>query len=248
MVEKSPARIRAMFDQIAARYDLLNRLLSLGTDLLWRRRAAARLGGARRVLDACCGTGDLALEIARRPGSAVVGIDFSTEMLRLGARKAALPGTAGRVAFQAADTLRLPFKNGAFDACASAFGLRNLKDAELGLAEMARVVRPGGLVLILEFTLPTSPLLRLPYRLYFDHILPLLGRLLAPRRTDAYRYLPDSVAAWPAPSELMRMMERAGLHDVACEILSGGIAALHAGRRPLPLEGGASSIQPARLR
>ena len=231
MVDKTPARVRAMFDQISPRYDLLNRLLSLGADVLWRRRAAARLGGARRVLDVCSGTGDLALEIHRRWGIPVVGTDFSPAMLRIGRRKAARSGATQSVRFQAGDTLRLPFRDGAFDACAAAFGLRNLWDADRGIAEMARVVRPGGRVLILEFTLPVNPILRLAYRLYFDHLLPRLGRLIARPRTDAYRYLPDSVARWSRPEELKERMERGGLRDVSFELLFGGIAAIHSASR-----------------
>jgi demethylmenaquinone methyltransferase/2-methoxy-6-polyprenyl-1,4-benzoquinol methylase len=231
MVDKSPARIRAMFDQISPRYDLLNHLLSLDADVLWRRRAAARLAGARRVLDVCSGTGDLALEIRRRCGARVVGTDFSPAMLRIGARKAARRGIGDAVRFQAADTLRLPFRDGAFDACAVAFGRRNVCDPARGLYEMARVVRPGGRVLVLEFTLPENPLLRGAYRLYFDHLLPLAGRLIARSEIDAYRYLPDSVARWPRPAELKALMERAGLRDVTVETLFGGLAAIHCGNR-----------------
>jgi demethylmenaquinone methyltransferase/2-methoxy-6-polyprenyl-1,4-benzoquinol methylase len=231
MVDKSPARIRAMFDQISPRYDFLNHLLSLGADVLWRRRAAARLAGARRVLDVCSGTGDLALEIRRRCGARVVGTDFSPAMLRIGARKAARKGLGGHVSFQAGDALRLPYRDGAFDACAAAFGLRNVCDPARGLSEMARVVRPGGHVLVLEFTLPGNALLRGAYRLYFDHLLPRVGRIIARSEIDAYRYLPDSVARWPGPADLKAMMERAGLRDVSVEILFGGLAAIHCGNR-----------------
>jgi demethylmenaquinone methyltransferase/2-methoxy-6-polyprenyl-1,4-benzoquinol methylase len=231
MVDKSPARIRAMFDQISPRYDLLNHLLSLDADVLWRRRAAARLDGARRVLDVCSGTGDLAIEIRRRGAVRVVATDFSPAMLRIGAQKAARKHLEDAVRFQAADTLRLPFRDGAFDACAAAFGLRNLCDPARGLMEMTRVTRPGGRVVILEFTRPGNPFLRGAFGLYFNHLLPLVGRLIARSRIDAYRYLPDSVARWPGPEELQAMMERAGLRDVSFEILFGGLAAIHGGNR-----------------
>ncbi len=224
-VDASPPRIRAMFDRISPRYDLLNHLLSLNADVLWRRRAAALCAGARRVLDVCTGTGDLALEVRRRSGARVAGADFSRRMLRIGRRKA-----AGAVGFLAADAARLPFRDGAFDACTAAFGLRNVADPARGIAEMARVVRPGGRVVILEFALPPHPLLRGGYLFYFDRILPCLGRMIS-GSADAYRHLPDSVRGWPPPPELAAMMSRAGLRGVSFELLTGGIAALHSGAR-----------------
>ncbi len=232
VIDKSAARIRSMFDRISPRYDLLNHLLSLNTDVLWRRRAAALCEGARRVLDVCSGTGDLALEIHRRRGAEVVGTDFSQPMLRLARDKSARRRADRRVRFQAADTLRLPFRDASFDACTVAFGIRNVADPARGLAEMTRVVRPGGRVIILEFSLPSNPLLRAPYVFYFDRLLPRIGRLIARDGGEAYRYLPDSVSRWPRPEELKASMEYAGLHQVAYERLSGGIAAVHHGTRP----------------
>ncbi|HXG61012.1 MAG TPA: ubiquinone/menaquinone biosynthesis methyltransferase [Planctomycetota bacterium] len=232
MVDKSPARIRAMFDQISPRYDFLNHLLSLNSDVLWRRRAAERLAGARLVLDVCSGTGDLAFEIHRRSGARVVGTDFSRRMLDLARLKARRRGLERDIRFQQADTLRLPFRDAAFDAVAVAFGLRNVADPARALAEMARVARPGGDVLVLEFSLPPCALLRRAYLLYFSRVLPRVGRWIARSEIDAYRYLPDSVARWPDPEALTAALERAGLRDVSCELLFGGVAALHVGRRP----------------
>ncbi len=231
MVDKTPARIRAMFDQISPRYDFLNHLLSLNSDVLWRGRAAACCPGARRVLDVCSGTGDLAFELHRRWGAAVVGSDFSLRMLEVGRLKARRRGVEGRVRFQQADALRLPFRDGSFDAATVAFGIRNVVDAPRGIAEMARVVRPGGRVVILEFTLPSCAVLRRGYLLYFGHVLPRIGRLLARAEIDAYRYLPDSVARWPSPEELKSRMESAGLSDVRYDLVFGGIAAIHTGTR-----------------
>lgn len=232
MADKTPARIRAMFDQISPRYDFLNHLLSLNSDVLWRRRAAAHLSGVRRVLDVCSGTGDLAFEIHRRWGAEVVGADFSVPMLEIARLKARRKSVHERVRFQAGDALRLPFRDGSFDAATVAFGIRNVVDAPRGIAEMGRVVRSGGRVMILEFTLPANALLRRGYLMYFGRVLPRIGRMIARTEIDAYRYLPDSVARWPRPGELKLQMEEAGLRDVRYELVFGGISAIHFGTRP----------------
>ncbi|HLY74088.1 MAG TPA: ubiquinone/menaquinone biosynthesis methyltransferase [Planctomycetota bacterium] len=229
MVDKTPLRIRTMFDQISPRYDFLNHLLSLNSDVLWRRKAAALLEGAARVLDVCSGTGDLAIEIHRRWGAEVVGSDFAYRMLQIGRLKAARKAMGSRVRFQQADTLRLPYRDGVFDASTVAFGIRNVVDTERGLREMARVVRAGGRVVILEFTLPENALLRQGYLAYFGSVLPRIGRMIARSEIDAYKYLPDSVARWPRPDELKSMMERSGLRDVSYELVFGGVAAVHSG-------------------
>jgi demethylmenaquinone methyltransferase/2-methoxy-6-polyprenyl-1,4-benzoquinol methylase len=229
MVDKSPLKIRAMFDQISPRYDFLNHLLSLNSDVLWRRRAAALCEGAKKVLDVCSGTGDMAIEIHRRWGAEVVGSDFSYRMLEIGRLKAARKSISDRVRFQQADTLRLPYRDGTFDASTVAFGIRNVADPSRGIQEMARVVRTGGRVVILEFTLPGNALLRKGYLMYFGNVLPRVGRMIARSEIDAYKYLPDSVARWPQPEELQAMMERAGLRDVTFDLVFGGVAAIHTG-------------------
>jgi demethylmenaquinone methyltransferase/2-methoxy-6-polyprenyl-1,4-benzoquinol methylase len=230
-VDKSPRRIRAMFDQISPRYDFLNHLLSLNSDVLWRRRAAERLGPVRRVLDVCSGTGDMAFEVRRATGAEVVGSDFALRMLEMARLKCRRRSLEAWVRFEQADTTRLPFRDASFDAATVAFGIRNVSESSRGIAEMARVVRPGGRVVILEFTLPQSALLRSGYLFYFGRVLPRIGRMIARSEIDAYRYLPDSVARWPRPEELKLEMEAAGLRDVAYELVFGGVAAIHVGIR-----------------
>ena len=218
-----------MFDRIAPRYDLLNRAMTAGLDGRWRRAAAAAadLAAGDRALDVCTGTGDLALELAHRttPSGEVVGVDFAEEMIARARAKAARRGSAAR--FAAADALALPFDDGAFDAATVAFGVRNLDDLDAGLAEMARVVRPGGRVVVLEITTPAR--LRPFYGLWFDRVVPRLGRALG-RDGAAYAYLPASVRRFPGPAELAARMEAAGLRDVRWRPLAGGIVALHQGR------------------
>jgi len=232
MVDKTPLKIRTMFDQISPRYDFLNHLLSLNSDILWRRRAAELCQGAKKVLDVCSGTGDMALEIHRRWGAEVVGSDFAYRMLEIGRLKAGRKALSERVRFQQADTLRLPYKDGSFDASTVAFGIRNVVDTERGISEMTRVLRSGGRVVILEFTLPANALLRKGYLAYFGNVLPTIGRMIARSEIDAYKYLPDSVARWPRPDELKAMMERVGLRDVRYDLVFGGVAAIHTGIKP----------------
>jgi demethylmenaquinone methyltransferase/2-methoxy-6-polyprenyl-1,4-benzoquinol methylase len=218
-----------MFDAISPRYDLLNHLLSLNIDLLWRRRAAEACANPARALDVCCGTGDMAIQLRRRWNRSVVGADFAHRMLALARRKdPSIPWLQG-------DTTSLPFPNDSFDAVTVAFGIRNVTDPLAAIREMARVTRPGGRVVILEFTLPPNRLLRPLYLLYFTRILPLIGTLVSRTRTNAYSYLPDSVRNWHPPHDLARIMEGGGLVGVRWEWLTLGIAAIHAGVKPNPL-------------
>jgi demethylmenaquinone methyltransferase / 2-methoxy-6-polyprenyl-1,4-benzoquinol methylase len=221
-----------MFSSIAPRYDLLNHLLSLNIDRIWRRRAVDRLNWERVpdgvFLDNCAGTLDLAVELARRPAfrGRVVGSDFTFAMLERGQHKVErLP-----VAPLCADALSLPYADRSFDGATVGFGVRNLTDLDAGLREMARVLRPGARLVILEFTTPQWQPFRALYFFYFLRVLPLVGRLVS-KHGSAYSYLPESVLHFPEPRELTARMERSGFRDVQWKMLTGGIAALHWGVR-----------------
>lgn len=225
-------RVRAMFAGIAGRYDLLNHLLSANTDKRWRRRVARELratlaGDAPLVLDVACGTGDLALELAAS-GARVVGVDFCRPMLDIAARKTAHDGASAR--WVEGDALRIPFGDETFDAVTIAFGLRNLTSVEAGLRELRRVLKTGGRAVILEFSHPVVPGFRALFQLYFTRVLPRIGGLIS-GSPGAYEYLPDSVARFPDQRRLARLMREAGFAEVEYHNLTGGIAALHTGRR-----------------
>jgi len=216
----APEGVRAMFDRIAPVYDVMNRVMSAGLDRRWRRltaRTVVRPGD--RVLDACCGTGDLALACVRE-GGRVTGLDFSEPMLERARRKSA------GIEWILGDVLALPFEDGAFDAATVGFGVRNVPDLAAGLAELRRVLRPGGRLAILEITRPRG-LLAPFYRLWFDGVVPLLGRVLP--GGSAYAYLPASVRRFPGPEELASLLEAAGFGAVRFRRLAGGIVALHVG-------------------
>lgn len=230
------SQVRAMFDRIARVYDLMNHVMTAGLHHKWRSRAAdlAAVGPGDRVLDVATGTGDLAVELARRvgPDGEVVGSDFSEEMLALARRKATTlhrPGMA-RTRFEWGNALDLPYPDDAFAAATVGFGARNFSDLGKGLAEMTRVVRPGGRVVILEITTPQKPPLSTFFGLWFDRIVPLLGRIAGD--SQAYEYLPSSVKRVPGPRELAAEMERAGLTDLRWIITAGGIIAIHVGTKP----------------
>jgi demethylmenaquinone methyltransferase/2-methoxy-6-polyprenyl-1,4-benzoquinol methylase len=226
--------IRRMFGGIAPRYDLLNRLLSFARDRYWRREAVAETqlpaGGA--ALDVCTGTADMALELARQFPSArtIIGIDFCLPMIRIAAEKVARKGLTDRIRLQAGSAEALPFGADTFDAVTIAFGIRNVVDRKCGLAELWRVLRPGGVGIVLEFATPQGPLFGWLYRVYFSCGLPWLGGLIS-GDAQAYSYLPASVSAFPAPQELSRMMEEVGFHNVHFRTLTGGIVTLHVGRK-----------------
>jgi demethylmenaquinone methyltransferase/2-methoxy-6-polyprenyl-1,4-benzoquinol methylase len=221
-----------MFDRISRRYDLMNRLMTGGRDVAWRRLAAreALAGGRSCVLDVASGTGDLAIELARQGAARVVALDFSREMLRGAAEKLRRLGRP-RIELVCADAMCLPFPDATFDACTIGFGLRNLPDYQSGIAEMTRVLRPGGRVIILETTPVRQRWLALPFRLYFDRIVPLLGGLISGDR-DAYGYLPRSTGAFPDAETLAAMLAGAGLTQVRFRRLMLGTVALHVAVRP----------------
>jgi demethylmenaquinone methyltransferase/2-methoxy-6-polyprenyl-1,4-benzoquinol methylase len=223
-------QVRAMFDRISGCYDVMNSVMTAGLHHAWRRRAAdlAAVGPGDRVLDVATGTGDLALELARRvgPGGEVIGSDFSEEMLARARVKA--PGAPAPITFEWANALQLPYDDDEFAAATVGFGARNFSDLDRGLAEMTRVVRPGGHVVVLEITTPTRPPLSTFYRLWFDGVVPVIGRLAGD--PEAYSYLPNSVKRFPGPHELAARMDRCGL-DVRHILTAGGIIALHVGAR-----------------
>ena len=223
----SEPQVRAMFDRIAGFYDVMNSVMTAGLHHRWRARAAdlAALQPGGRALDVACGTGDLAIELARRVGPAgeVIGSDFSEEMLARARAK------APELRWEWGNALELPYDDGAFDASTVGFGARNFSDLDRGLAEMARVVRPGGRVVILEITTPHRPPLSTFYSVWFDRIVPLIGRLTG--EDEAYTYLPSSVKRFPGPEGLAAAMARAGLREIRWILTAGGIIALHVGTK-----------------
>jgi len=214
-----------MFDRIAGFYDLMNSVMTAGLHHRWRERAAdlAQLRPGDRALDVATGTGDLAIELARRvaPGGEVIGSDFSQGMLERARTK------APELTWEWGNALELPYPDDSFAAATVGFGARNFSDLERGLAEMARVVRPGGRVVVLEITTPTKPPLSTFFSIWFDRIVPLLCRLTG--ENQAYSYLPNSVKRFPGPRELGAVMAGAGLRDVRWILTAGGIIALHSG-------------------
>jgi demethylmenaquinone methyltransferase/2-methoxy-6-polyprenyl-1,4-benzoquinol methylase len=216
-----------MFDRIASVYDRMNSVMTAGMHHRWRRRAVdlARVGPGSRALDVATGTGDLAIELSSR-GAQVVGLDFSERMLELAREKA--PG----IEFVQGNALELPYADASFDAVTVGFGARNFSDLQSGLGELARVTRPGGRVVILEITSPQRPPLSWFFRLWFDRMVPALGRFAGD--SDAYTYLPSSVRRFPGPEELAGKLVAAGLEDVRWVLTAGGIIAIHAGARRGP--------------
>jgi demethylmenaquinone methyltransferase/2-methoxy-6-polyprenyl-1,4-benzoquinol methylase len=215
----SPDGVRTMFDRIAPVYDAMNRIMTLGLDVRWRRLAAEIVSPGERVLDACCGTGDLAVAAARRDG-VVTGLDFSERMLERARRK------APQIEWVQGDLLALPFGAGSFDAATVGFGVRNVTDLDAALRELRRVLRPGGRLAVLEITRPRGVLAPF-YRLWFEAIVPALGKALP--GGSAYTYLPASVRRFPGPDELVARLEQSGFGAVSYRLLAGGIVALHLG-------------------
>ena len=226
------AGVNRMFDRIAGVYDRMNGTMTAGLDRRWRERAAdrAELRPGERALDVCCGTGDLALELAARvgPDGSVTGCDFSEPMLAIARHKAEAAGAAN-VGFEWADALALPYEDASFDAVTVGFGVRNFADLEQGLGELARVLRPGGRLVILEITQPQRPPLSWFFSLWFDRVVPLLGTAAGDR--EAYTYLPESVKRFPDPHRLAELVAAADIERIRYLVLAGGIIAIHSGVR-----------------
>ncbi len=251
-VDKSGDRIQKMFGEISGRYDFLNHFLSGGVDYYWRWRTVRKVRpqGDSPILDVCTGTGDLAIAYWKKAGgrTAVVGTDFTPEMLEIARVKTAKMGisaeanssentgsTAGGKAsltFQQADTMELPLESDVYQIVSVAFGLRNVSDTVAGLKEMTRVCKPGGQVAVLEFSMPRNRLFGAVYRWYFRNVLPRIGQLLARNSEAAYKYLPQSVSEFPQDEELAGLMHEAGLSDITWTPLTFGIATLYVGRKP----------------
>jgi len=231
--DKTPARIAGMFDSIAPRYDLLNHVLSAGMDRGWRDRAvdALALPANARVLDLCTGTADLAIATVRRTtGATVVGIDFAGEMLRLGLAKTREASLDRRISLVRGDAARIPLADRSCDAATMAFGIRNVSEPQRALAEIARVLKPGGRLAILEFGHPQIPGIRTLYSWYFRYMLPLVGRLIS-KHQSAYSYLPASVGTFPPPAEFSRTLSATGFSHVRAVSLTFGIVYLFVAER-----------------
>lgn len=231
-LSKNPSKIQAMFSSIAPRYDLLNRVLSFGRDRYWRRFAVNQLpvkkGGV--FLDVATGTGDVALEVVKQhaQNTQVIGIDFSNQMLDLGREKIIKMGYQKQIELRFGDITSLSFKDTTFDAAIIAFGIRNIPDYKSGIMEMARVVKYGGKIVILEFSSAQERFFKGLFRLYLTKALPLIGEIISGRK-GAYRYLSNSVLDFPGPEELKKIMEDIGLKEVKYYTLTFGIVAVHIG-------------------
>lgn len=227
-------KIEQMFNDIAPSYDRLNHLMSLGIDNIWRKKALKEIvdGTQQQILDVACGTGDSTIAIAKamEPGGRVTGIDISAGMMEPLMRKAAHEGVHDRIKLLQADALQMPFEADTFHRVTCAFGIRNFEDRKKGLAEFLRVLKPGGRAVILELGIPDRPFIKTLYDIYFRHILPLIGGIISGNRA-AYRYLPESVYAFPRPETFCAMMERAGFHNVRHRNFTFGLCRLFIGEK-----------------
>lgn len=229
--EPKKKQVRTMFDRIAPRYDLLNHLLSLGIDRRWRRRVIGELrpSDPHHILDVATGTGDLAIALGRMsPQVCVIGVDLSEEMVAVGRRKVEERGLAGRVSLSTGDAEALAFDDGTFDAATVAFGVRNFSDIPKGLSEMARTLRKGGTLAVLEFSRPDNKIFCTLFRFYFHKVLPVVGGWISKDRA-AYRYLPSSVDEFPAPERFLGMMSEAGLDNCRAVPMTFGVAYIYIG-------------------
>jgi demethylmenaquinone methyltransferase/2-methoxy-6-polyprenyl-1,4-benzoquinol methylase len=229
---KSPAEVREMFSRVSRKYDFLNHFLSLGLDITWRRfaaREAIGLGQGDLIADLCTGTGDLAFALNKRaPKAQILALDFTPEMVAYGPQKAKRKGVSA-ITFGIGDTLRVPLADNSAAIASVGFGIRNVADLHKGLSEMARIVRPGGKVVVLEFTKPRGFFFGPLYMFYFKHILPLFGKLIAATAGDAYRYLPQSVQAFAGPEEMSQHMKQVGLSEIRSVPMTFGTVHMYVG-------------------
>ena len=223
-------QVEQMFDNIAPTYDFLNHLLSAGIDRRWRRRAIDRIAAIepRVILDLATGTGDFAIEALRLKPTQVIGFDLSDQMMNVGRAKAQKLQVSDVLTFTRGDSEQMPFVENTFDAITVGFGVRNFEHLDRGLQEMHRVLRPGGMAAILEVSKPVSFPMRQLYSIYFNYVLPIVGRLFS-KDTRAYTYLPESVQAFPQGADFVKLLERAGFQSCTYEPLTGGICAFYTG-------------------
>lgn len=228
-------QVRAMFDNIAPAYDFMNRAMTFGIDRIWRRKAVDMLQAApsrNEILDIATGTGDLAMLIARRTDTKhVTGVDLSEVMLEVGRRKVAEAGLADRISFSAADCLALPFADNTFNCVTAAYGVRNFENLLDGYREMLRVLQPGGMIMVIELSTPTSPLVRPFYKLYTKWLIPTVGRLIS-HDSRAYAYLPESIAAVAQGQEMLDLMQKAGFEHAQCRTLTFGTCSVYTASKP----------------
>lgn len=233
--ESKTGQVRQMFDNIAPAYDFLDHAMTLGIDIRWRRRAAKVVAkhAPGSILDVAVGTGDFAIMLQKRvnPPLGITGIDISAGMLEVAERKIASAGMDGKINFVQGDSLNMPFADGSFGAVTAAFGVRNLERLERGVGEMHRVLAPGGMLCILELSVPTNPVVKALYKLYTRLIIPVGGGVVAKDR-QAYAYLPQSIAAMPQGEEMLAMLRRAGFTQCSCRRLTLGVCSLYTAIKP----------------
>ena len=226
-------QVEQMFDSIAPAYDFMNRAMTFGIDKLWRAKAVNMIRRLKplSILDVATGTGDLAIKLARTiPGAKITGIDLSEGMLEIGRRKVADAGLADRINMSKADCLSLPMPDNSFDCVTVAYGVRNFEHLDRGYSEMARVLRPGGMLCVIELSVPEGKLVRPLYNLYTRHIIPAVGRLIS-NDTRAYTYLPESIAAMPQGEKMLRLMTDAGLSTATLRRLTFGTCTIYTARK-----------------
>ena len=230
--EGKKEKVRMMFNDIAPNYDFLNRVLSMGTDKLWRKKVKRKVAEVKpkKILDIATGTGDLAIELARLNPDEIIGADIAEDMLKIGETKIKKKGLDNIIKLETGDAENLKYETGYFDAVTVAFGVRNYENLLKGLQEMNRVLRPDGMVAILEFSKPSAFPVKNIYNFYFKHILPNIGKTVS-KNDEAYTYLPESVQQFPEGKEFMRVMKKAGYKQIAQKRLTYGIATLYTGKK-----------------